>query len=202
MKVIDYIRLILNIHTCLYVIAKIDIITCKQYKFAQIRSFSELGKMYNTFLLCENLPPESVNMNTFCMSQCGTTYMDEGLKCNPQAETWKIRLKVDRTSTYFETGGCKPGQRRFKCVPYKSNEGECDDESALVYPKGYSCFTKCGVKTCPTESFKKPTDVEDLKIADCTNGFRVRCSFNASEESKEVGTGNLTLELKTKSSKI
>eukprot|EP00375_Theileria_parva_P001587 XP_764260.1 hypothetical protein [Theileria parva strain Muguga] len=90
------------------------------------RSFSELGKMYNTFLLCENLPPESVNMNTFCMSQCGTTYMDEGLKCNPQAESnnlflffnlfllflntnriiaWKIRLKVDRTSTYFETGG-------------------------------------------------------------------------------------------------
>ncbi|UVC54449.1 hypothetical protein MACJ_003996 [Theileria orientalis] len=193
--------ILLDIILYTYFIAYVKLISSRNHD-SKSWKFSQLGKLYNTVVLCENLSPESITMNTVCLSPCTITNLDETLKCNPQAETWKIRLMVDKTSTYFETTGCKQGQRRFRCVPYKSNEGECDDESALVYPKGYSCFTKCGVKTCPSESFKKPRDVEDLKIADCASGFRVRCSFNDAEENKEIGTGNLTLELKNKSFKI
>ncbi|AFZ81283.1 hypothetical protein BEWA_006920 [Theileria equi strain WA] len=159
------------------------------------RIFNGFEKLQTSVPLCESLQPESVVKETACFSTCGISKDDEKITCNPQAETWKLRLKIDHNSNNTTNMGCQGDEKRFRCIAYEGNEGECENETALVYPRGYSCFTKCGVKTCPSEHFKNPNDKNDLKVADCTSGYRVRCSLYEMNENSKIGTGNLTLEL-------
>ncbi|ORM40020.1 Cleavage and polyadenylation specificity factor subunit 5 [Babesia sp. Xinjiang] len=139
--------------------------------------------------------PESVTKDTICLSSCGLSENDASLVCNPQAETWKIRLTVDKKSGFSVADDCQDSKKRYKCVPYESTEIQCSDAAFETYPAGYSCFTQCGELRCPSDDYMTPSPTEDFKLADCKSSYRVRCRIHAHNENQLINAPDLTMEL-------
>ncbi|GFE53337.1 cleavage and polyadenylation specificity factor subunit 5 [Babesia ovis] len=164
------------------------------------RQLSVIQKVYTRLPACSALKPESVTMDTICLSSCGTAGNDSSLVCNPQAETWKIRLAVDTKSGFAVTDGrdntyCQDNMKRFKCLPYESTEMQCSDASFDSYPPGFSCFTQCGELKCPSNDYMTPTAADDFKLADCKSSYRVRCRIHPKNENQLISAPDLTMEL-------
>ncbi|CDR96705.1 Cleavage and polyadenylation specificity factor subunit 5 [Babesia bigemina] len=154
-----------------------------------------LQKVYTRIPVCTTLKPESVTMNTICLSSCGNGPDDTTLVCSPQAETWKTRLAVDAKSDFSLTDDCLDGKKRYKCLPYESSEIQCMDAAFATYPVGFSCFTSCGELKCPSDDFMKPSVSDDFKLADCKSSYRVRCRIHPNNENQQINVPDLTMEL-------
>lgn len=154
-----------------------------------------LQKIYTRLPLCSSLKPESVTTDTICLSSCGNDASDPNLVCNPQAETWNTRLKVDVKSSFIVSDDCPSEQKRFKCIGYESNEIECTDATFDTYPEGFTCYTSCGQLKCPSHDFITPSVTNDFKLADCQSSYRVRCRIHPNSEHQQIGIPDLTMEL-------
>ncbi|KAG6440063.1 hypothetical protein BBOV_III007215 [Babesia bovis T2Bo] len=160
-----------------------------------LRQLNGLQRVYTHLPYCSALKPESVTMDTICLSSCGTIEHEDGVVCNPQAETWKIRLNADIKSGFSIKDDCPGNQKRFKCLPYQSNEIQCSDASFDTYPAGFSCFTQCGELKCPSNDYMTPVPANDFKLADCKSSYRVRCRIHPKNNNQLINVPDLTMEL-------